>query len=241
METQKLNTLLFDLDGTLLPLDQKRFVTSYFSLFVEKCRTLGYEASATAKGLSAGLTAMMLNDGSMTNKERFELTFSRETGIDSHTFNRRFASFYDEDFCTLAEVAQPSSDALKIIQTVKEKGYTAALATTPVFPWQGSYHRIAWASLKPEQFALISTYEDFHYTKPHPSYYQEMLDKLDRKASQCMMIGNDVKDDMVAQSLGMQVYLVTDCLLNETHAPITDIPKGSLSDLLIFCKELESV
>ena len=241
METQKLNTLLFDLDGTLLPLDQKRFVTSYFSLFVEKCRTLGYDSSAAAKGLSAGLAAMMVNDGSMTNKERFEITFSRESGIDSRSFNRNFASFYDEEFCTLVETATPSSDALKIIQTVKDKGYTVGLATTPLFPWQGTYHRIGWACLKPEQFALISTYEDFHYAKPHTGYYQEILDKLDRRASQCMMIGNDVKEDMVAQSLGMQVYLVTDCLLNENHGPITDIPKGSLSDLLVFCKELESV
>ncbi len=241
METSKLTTILFDLDGTLLPLEQKRFVSTYFSLFIQKCKELGYEPDIVAKAFKAGLSAMLEGEGILTNKQRFEYAFEKESSIEAISFNRRFASFYDEEFCSLVDTAAPSEYALSVVKTVKAKGYTVVLATTPLFPWQAVHHRIAWAGLKPELFDLITTYEDFHYAKPHIAYYQQILDRLGCTAQECLMVGNDVLEDMVAQKLGMQVYLVTDCLMNEAHRDIASFPHGSLSDLLMVCKELESV
>ena len=184
---------------------------------------------------------MIANDGSMTNKQRFEHVFEKESNIAANTFNEHFASFYDEEFFSLIQTAAPSEYTLEIVETVKAKGYSIVLATTPLFPWQGTYHRIAWAGLKPELFDVITTYEDFSYAKPHKGYYQQILTRIGRSAQDCLMIGNDVKEDMVAQQLGMQVYLVTDCLINEENASIQDVPKGSLSELLAFCKDLAYV
>ena len=36
-------TILFDLDGTLLPMDQDEFVKAYFSKLAKKLAPLGYE------------------------------------------------------------------------------------------------------------------------------------------------------------------------------------------------------
>lgn len=38
------------------------------------------------------------------------------------------------------------------------------------------------------------------------------------------MVGNDVTEDMVAQSIGMQVFLLTDCLINKERKISQSIP-----------------
>ena len=43
MEHQKLTTILFDLDGTLLPMDNDAFTRGYFKLLAARLAPLGYE------------------------------------------------------------------------------------------------------------------------------------------------------------------------------------------------------
>ncbi len=238
MAVPVLSTILFDLDGTLLPLDQKQFMQGYFSLFGKRCAELGYEADSSLLALQAGLKAMLANDGTMTNKERFDQTFEQMTGIASSEFNTRFASFYETDFHQLKAASRKSSLASDLVTMVRNKGYDAVLATTPLFPWQGTHARLAWAGIDPSLFSLITTYEDFSYAKPYLGYYHEVLKHRGVQPSHCMMIGNDVGEDMVARELGMDVFLVTDCLINEQRASLVPYPKGSLQDLYTFCEEL---
>jgi FMN phosphatase YigB (HAD superfamily) len=83
----------------------------------------------------------------------------------------------------------------------------------------------------------VTTYEDFHYAKPNLGYYRQILQLLGKKASSCLMVGNDVEEDMVAQGLGMDVYLVTDYLINNKNKDIASYRTGSLEDLATFFKE----
>ena len=48
------------------------------------------------------------------------------------------------------------------------------------------------------------------------------------------MVGNDVGDDMVAENLGMKVFLLTDCLINKTEHDRSDYPHGGFDELLQF-------
>ena len=238
MTRQPINTILFDLDGTLLPLDQDQFIQDYFSRFVRKGQDLGYASEMLAIALQSGITAMVQNDGTLTNKERFDLVFEEVSGIDAEEFNERFASFYEHEFGLLKRHATPSPLAREIVHEVKEKGYTVVLATTPLFPWQGTQARIDWASLDSSQFSLVTTYEDFHHAKPNLGYYRQILQQIGKEASSCLMVGNDVEEDMVAETLGMEVYLVTDCLINSNNKSTASYRTGSLQELAIFCKEL---
>ena len=68
-------------------------------------------------------------------------------------------------------------------------------------------------------------------------YYREILEKIGLEASECMMVGNDVKEDMVAKELGMKVFLLTDCLINSSNEDISEYPNGGFSDLLDFIKK----
>lgn len=65
--------------------------------------------------------------------------------------------------------------------------------------------RIRWAGLEWEDFELVTTYENSRYCKPNPVYYRQTLEILGESSENCIMVGNDVQEDMMARELGMQV------------------------------------
>ena len=69
----RITTVLFDLDGTLLPMDQDLFVKSYFGKLAEKLAPYGYEPKTLMKAIWAGTGAMVQNDGSKKNEVQKEL------------------------------------------------------------------------------------------------------------------------------------------------------------------------
>ena len=77
------------------------------------------------------------------------------------------------------------------------------LATNPLFPPTATQSRIRWAGLTPEDFEFITTYDNSSFCKPNPDYYREILGKLNLNAGECLMVGNDVGEDMIARTLGM--------------------------------------
>ena len=68
MEHQKLTTILFDLDGTLLPMDNDAFTKGYFKLLAARLAPLGYEPAKLVDSIWAGTAAMVKNDGSQNNE-----------------------------------------------------------------------------------------------------------------------------------------------------------------------------
>lgn len=123
-----------------------------------------------------------------------------------------------------------------MIEGLKEKKVPIALATNPIFPEIATMQRIDWAGLDPKDFDLITTYENSYSCKPNPTYYKEVLTKLgvtEDEYKDCLMIGNDVDEDVVAaRQIGMQTYLITDCMINKHNVDISDIPHGSFEDLV---------
>ena len=54
-------------------------------------------------------------------------------------------------------------------------------------------------------------------------------------ADETIMVGNDVGEDMIAEKIGLKVFLVTDCLIDR-GADITVYDRGSLDELMEFFK-----
>ena len=71
-----IKTVIFDLDGTLLPMNQEEFLTAYFHKLVTKMAPYGYDAKELIKSVWTGTAAMVANDGSGTNEEKFWDTFT---------------------------------------------------------------------------------------------------------------------------------------------------------------------
>lgn len=226
--------ILFDLDGTLLPMDMDRFTSAYFKQLVKKVAPLGYDPEQLIDGIWAGTAAMVKNDGSCTNEEAFWKKFISLFGERAERDRPVFEEFYRVEFQDARKECGFTEKAAKTVRLLKEKGYDLVLATNPLFPKEATESRINWAGLSPDDFLFYTTYENCHYCKPNPKYYEELLVRLSLDPRDCLMVGNDVAEDMIAETLGMQVFLLTDCLINKQNAPIDRYPQGGFDELLAF-------
>ena len=233
-----ITTILFDLDGTLLPMDQMEFVNTYLSLLAKKLAPHGYDPKTLMEAVWQGTKAMMKNDGSKTNADAFWDTFCGLMGTDCRKDEPLFQSFYENEFSQVRHVCGYDPRAAATIALVKAKGFQPVLATNPLFPKVATQQRIAWAGLSPDDFALYTTYEDYSHCKPSAAYYQAILDRLGVTAEECVMVGNDVGEDMAAAQLGMRVFLLTDCMLNPKGLDTTPYPQGNFDDLMAFIQAL---
>ena len=229
-----LKMILFDLDGTLLPMDQEVFTKDYFKRLAAKLLPHGYQADQLVDGIWAGTAAMVKNDGTCTNEEAFWRRFVQIFGEKALADKPIFDEYYRVEFQQVAEVCGCSAEAKVTIEELKKRGYRIALATNPIFPAIATESRIRWAGLEPEEFELYTTYENTCYCKPNPDYYRDLLQRLDCQAEECLMIGNDVEEDMIAESIGMKVFLLTDCMINKKERDISVFPHGGFKDLLQY-------
>lgn len=216
-----MDTVLFDLDGTLLPMDQEQFIKVYFGELVAKFSKQGYNSKQLIDAVWFGTGAMVKNDGSQLNIDAFWAAFSQAMGRDLLSEIPRFESFYANEFERAKSVVQPEPLANQCVKLLKKKGYTVVLATNPIFPEVATMSRIRWAGLDADDFELITTYDNCHYCKPNPKYFYEVLDRIDKVGSQCLMVGNDTIEDTAAAQAGIEVFLLNRTL--ETHGePIPD-------------------
>ena len=233
-----IKAILFDLDGTLLPLDTDRFIQSYIGRMAAKMEPCGYDPQLLVKALWKGTAAMVRNDGRETNETVFWNTFSPYFGKDCRVDDPLFQEYYRTDFQKVKDDCGFDPQAAEAIAEIKALGYRLILATNPLFPAIATHSRAAWAGLNPWDFELITTYENSRHCKPNPEYYRDILATLDLRGEECVMVGNDVSEDMIAGQLGMKTFLMTDCLINKENKDIMQYRHGSFSELLTFIREL---
>lgn len=231
-----ITTVLFDLDGTLLPMDQELFTKTYFKYLVERISPCGYEPEKLIAGVWKGTAAMVQNDGKCSNEEVFWRTFRQIFGDRAQEDIPQFEEFYRTGFQKAKSVCGFHPQAAVTVRKLKEQGYRVFLATNPLFPAVATESRIRWAGLEPEDFEGYTTYENSNHCKPNPDYYRDIAALLQCSPRECLMVGNDVDEDMIAESLGMQVFLLTDCLINKTQKDISGYPRGSFRELCEFLK-----
>ena len=233
-----ITTILFDLDGTLLPMDQDVFLKAYMGGLAAKMANHGYDPRQLIGCIWKGTEAMVKNDGSKRNDDLLWDTFSALMGRDTRVDEPLFEAYYHNEFQQVRQVCGFDPSAAGAIKEIRAMGYTVALATNPLFPAVATYSRVRWAGLEPEDFAYITTYENSFHSKPNPDYYREVLDRLGVTAQQCLMVGNDVAEDMIAQTLGMKVFLLTPCLINKHNEDITRYPHGGFAELMDYIRSL---
>ena len=227
-----INTILFDLDGTLLPMDQEKFVNGYFKMLAAKLAPYGYEPQQLINAILAGIKAMIKNDGSQLNEDAFWKRFVEIYGDKVLADKPVFEDFYKNEFQDARSFCGFNPKAAETVRLLKDKGYRVVLATNPLFPSIATESRIRWAGLEPSEFDLYTTYENTSYCKPNLDYYRDILKRINCRPEECIMVGNDVGEDMVVEALGMQVFLLTDCLINTQKKDITAYPHGSFEQLL---------
>lgn len=230
----KKNAVLFDLDGTLLPMDEKVFFNTYFGEIGKKAAELGYDAKTTTEAIWEATKRVMMNDGSAENIKVFWDNFTELLGEDARALKADFDKFYVTEFDRVKSATTANPDAKKLVKCLFEKGYTVALATNPVFPLDANKTRLSWIELSSEDFAHITSYENSRYCKPSTEYYKDILEALGKKPEECIMIGNDAREDMAAQEAGIEVFLVTDCLINTHGVDISGYKQGTFREMMEY-------
>ena len=233
-----ISVVLFDLDGTLLPMDQDVFLKTYLGMLSKRMASYGYDPKNFVSGIWQGTMAVIANDGSRINEDVFWEAFSAIQGKDTLADIKYFEAFYREQFDDVRSVCSFNTEARATVDKIKSAGLRIALATNPVFPSIATEKRMAWAGFKPSDFELYTTYENSRYCKPNPKYYLEIASKLGVTPEECLMVGNDVSDDMAAQKAGMKVFLLTDCIINKENEDISVYPNGSFAELWEYIEKI---
>ena len=228
--------ILFDLDGTLLPMVQDEFVKFYMPLLAKSYMGAGVslDPKKFIGAVWAGYEAMVKNDGSRTNREAFWSYMEPELPISTEESENIALKFYENEFNQAICTTKPTPVSNQIVKKTKSRGLETYLATNPVFPRCATMNRIRWAGLDAEDFKVITTYETCTYCKPNPEYFRGILEEFSLDPSECLMVGNDVEEDLAIRVLGVKTYLVTDTMENKKDLPVKSDYIGTLEELLKF-------
>ena len=230
-----IKAVLFDLDGTLLPMDLDVFFKEYFKLLAAKLYPYGYtDPKKLVKVIWSGVEAVIKNDGHFTNERVFQNWFLEHLPETDISHFDVLEGFYKEEFSALQGICGYNADAGKTVKAIKNMGLPVVVATKPIFPEIAVERRMEWAGLDKSDFELITHYGNCSYCKPDLGYYKTIAETLGVMPEECLMVGNDVSEDMVAENAGMKVFLLTDCLINTENADISRYPKGGFNELLEY-------
>ncbi|MBQ7523870.1 MAG: HAD family hydrolase [Oscillospiraceae bacterium] len=230
-----MKAVLFDLDGTLLPMDQDAFTRAYFHALCKKMAPIGFAPDALTKAVWAGTAAMVKNNGSQTNEAAFWQTFSALCSVNDEA-KAAFERFYETDFNDLRTVCGFTEMARQTVRILTKRGVRVILASNPIFPRIAQENRMRWAGVEPSDFSYITSYENSHFCKPNPAYYTEIMEKNGLCAEDCRMVGNDAQEDLAAEKAGIRTFLLTDCLIDREKTALSDQAKG---DFAALCAWLE--
>ena len=240
---KKYKAIMFDMDGTLIPMDVKAFSEGYFYDLHKKLASGGhdYDHAFLVKAIWTGTGAMVKNDGSCYNTERFWQVFKQMLNEDDATMKELEAlcdDFYSHEFMEAKRFTGDNPLAVKAVWLAHQKADQVILATNPLFPMAGQITRMKWVDLRPEDFDLVTAYETDTYCKPNPKYFESVCERAGVTPNECLMIGNDENEDMYsASSVGMDCYLVTGSDIPCAEHPWTG-RRGSFDELIEFLKGL---
>ena len=235
------NTLMFDLDGTLLPMDVDNFKAAYFKSL--NSFIYGYLGDVSfVNNMGQAVEKMYKDkDGSTTNMQKFIKYFNEVSAIKYDIYKRYVDDYYSREFDKLSPYVEKEALVKMIITEIKKKGYKLILASTPLFPEKAMEIRLKWAGLSSKDFEFISHIDNMHYLKPSAEFYKEILGVNDITEEECLMVGNDVEEDLEAASeLGISTFYLNDYGINKNKAKI-ESPQGTYIQFYEWVKSLPKI
>ncbi|NLS45597.1 MAG: HAD family hydrolase [Firmicutes bacterium] len=208
--------VLFDLDGTLVHFEYDDFLDEYFKAITKAIGKI-IEPEHFAEALMATTEVMIGNtDSSRKISEVFLDDFFQRVDVSEDILMPAFEDFYRNEFTELRDTLgiKPHPKAREMIEFLINEGYDVIIATNSVFPIEAIEERMRWGDILGFPYKLITCYDTMHFCKPNPKYYEEILKITQYKPEECLMVGNNVDEDIIAGILGMKTYLVDDFLLD---------------------------
>lgn len=223
-------TLLLDLDDTLLNTNLQAFIPAYFQALATELEP-HIDPKAMMRALLTGTNLMNESDDfSRTLSDVFDDAFYPQLNISKDALLPAIEHFYDELFPRLQTLTTQKPDAKPFVDWAFAQGYRIAVATDPLLPRKATHHRLRWAGFEPEQFEIVTAFEQFHFSKTHAAYYAEVLGRMGWPDEPVLMVGNDLERDILpAKKLGLATFLVDDG--SASTSGLEADARGSLADL----------
>ena len=241
IDIKKITTVLFDLDGTLIRMDQDEFIRLYFTAILDKLTSLGYDKALMYQALEKAIFSTKRNNGEMTNEARFWQVFNECVGGEIPDLSKALDEFYSKEYSSvILGSCAPYERAGEVLEAARRKGLRIVLATNPLFPAEATYKRIRLGGMSVDDFEYVTAYENSSFCKPSSSYFTELLEKLGLRADECVMIGNDTRDDFCALALGIPVFVLTECLINRDGVDLSEHPHGGFDELIAYINALNT-
>ena len=235
-----MKTILFDLDGTLLPMDVQKFMFQYKISLEKHFSTLHSEANLFEKVMSS-VKHVVKDQGPLTNDIKFFDHFFRDLKVSKDNYLEHFDLFYKTNFEEVKTSTSSSETMIEAIKILKSKGYDLMILTNPIFPMVANQKRIQWAGLDINDFKYVSSFEKNTACKPFLKFYEEVLEINALNSDEVLMVGNDAQEDLVVQKLGIKTFLINNHLINrEASLPYTDY-SGSYDDFKSFVEALPEI
>ncbi len=213
-----LKAVLFDLDNTLIFFDEVKFGEMFFPGAAARFADLIPRDKFAKQLMNATLMAHK-NDGSMTNRELFVREFIKGTDLTPGQVWQRFEQYYDHDFDSVKAAVTAPDNARQVIRSVHDRNLKVVIATNPILPLNAQRKRLSWAGLDGVSIDLVTHIENMSFCKPHLGYYRQICDLIGEKPEDCLMVGDDPANDMVAAKIRMKTYKTVDSL-NHSEKPL---------------------
>lgn len=205
-EVQNIRHLLVDLDGTLLGAHDLKLVVEFTVKGLVSIRKHGSWLQSL-QALRAIFQELDTPSQTLNNRERSVKVFSEQMGLSYEEAKAALDETVTTLFPKLEKHFYPIADAQEFLQWAKTR-YPLTLATNPVWTEEIVKLRMRWAKIDPELFHTITHSEKMHACKPSPEYYKEILAQQNLQPQECLLIGNDLKKDLPATSVGIPVFIV---------------------------------
>lgn len=218
----KYQAILFDLDGTLMPMSNQTFIDMYIPSLANYLAEY-VEPKTLIKAMWDALEIMLQDQSDRINESIFFEEFGKRIGDQTlRKLEPMFEEYYRTEFSILKKGMDDNENMSEAISLLKEKGYRLIIATNPMFPKVAVSKRIEYSGLNEDDFEFVSNYSIHTACKPSVKYYEEVLSKNNLRANQCLMVGNDVIEDMVVKKLGMDAWLLTDYIEHPEAENVAD-------------------
>jgi len=231
--------ILFDLDGTLLHLDQNELLLAYFKLIITEMAKIGSDIDTLKKANKAGIHAMIDNNGKYpSNSLAYWNAFENTVELDPIPFKELTDKFYRGDYVKIKPLTRVNPNARRAVDAARQKAEKVVLATNPMFPRVAQLERLSWAGFSESDFDLITDYDSDRFCKPNVEYYLDICERIGVAPAECLMVVNYTREHTFCGKLaGLDTFLVTDCLI-EREGEVWDGKRGSFSELADFIESL---